>query len=102
MDWGNKDPQKRGPVVVSRASSTLRRRNGKYFLNPAPFVTPADHLFKLLEVSCTSLVLGRAACHILILYAAHGGSYSIYYALAVASHEIKVDHRLVSCCLLLK
>lgn len=24
---------------------------------------------------------------------AHGGSYSIYYALAVASKEIKVDHR---------
>jgi len=24
---------------------------------------------------------------------AHGGSYSIYYALAVASNEIKIDHR---------
>ncbi|PSS10614.1 hypothetical protein M430DRAFT_53171 [Amorphotheca resinae ATCC 22711] len=51
MDWGNKDPQQRGPVVVSRNSSTIRRRN------------------------------------------AHGGSYSIYYALAVASNEIKVDHK---------
>jgi hypothetical protein len=29
MDWGNKDPLKRGPVVVSRASSTVRRRNGE-------------------------------------------------------------------------
>ncbi|KAG4415480.1 Uracil-regulated protein 1 [Cadophora malorum] len=46
MDWGHKDPQERGPVVVSRA-------------------------------------IGEA----------HGGSYSIYYALAVASNEIKVDHR---------
>jgi hypothetical protein len=26
-------------------------------------------------------------------YAAHGGSYSIYYALAVASKEINIDHR---------
>jgi len=29
MDWGNKDPQERGPVVVSRTQSTLRRRNGE-------------------------------------------------------------------------
>ncbi|KAI6766169.1 hypothetical protein HG530_007239 [Fusarium avenaceum] len=27
MDWGNSDPAKRGPIVVSRASSTIRRRN---------------------------------------------------------------------------
>lgn len=54
MDWGNQDPQKRGPVVVSRAASTIRRRNA---------------------------------------IGAHGGSYSVYYALAVASNEIKIDHR---------
>ncbi|TVY85186.1 Uracil-regulated protein [Lachnellula suecica] len=54
MDWGNKDFQARGPVVVSRTQSTIRRRNA---------------------------------------IGAHGGSYSIYYALAVASNEIKVDHR---------
>ncbi|KAF8865753.1 GTP cyclohydrolase-like protein II [Acephala macrosclerotiorum] len=54
MDWGNKDPQQRGPVVVSRSQTTIRRRNA---------------------------------------IGAHGGSYSIYYALAVASNEIKVDHR---------
>jgi hypothetical protein len=29
MDWGNKDPQQRGPVVVSRTQSTIRRRNGE-------------------------------------------------------------------------
>jgi hypothetical protein len=34
MDWGNKDPQQRGPVVVSRDPSTVRRRNGK--LAPSP------------------------------------------------------------------
>lgn len=30
MDWGNLDPAKRGPIVVSRASSTIRRRNGSF------------------------------------------------------------------------
>jgi hypothetical protein len=30
MDWGHSDPLKRGPVVVSRAPSTIRRRNGLY------------------------------------------------------------------------
>ncbi|KAF4634663.1 hypothetical protein G7Y89_g3442 [Cudoniella acicularis] len=54
MDWGHKDPQQRGPVVVSRNPTTIRRRNA---------------------------------------IGAHGGSYSIYYALAVASNEIKTDHR---------
>lgn len=54
MDWGNQDPQKRGPVVVSRTHATLGRRNA---------------------------------------IGAHGGSYSIYYALAVASKEIDIDHR---------
>lgn len=28
MDWGNSDPDKRGPVVVSRHRNTIRRRNG--------------------------------------------------------------------------
>ncbi|CAD6439631.1 a8ff98e7-32b0-4d01-89b9-984e4bf18870 [Sclerotinia trifoliorum] len=54
MEWGHSDPQIRGPVVVSRATETARRRNA---------------------------------------IGAHGGSYSIYYALAVASKEIKADHR---------
>jgi len=30
MDWGNKDFQLRGPVVVSRGQTTIRRRNGKW------------------------------------------------------------------------
>jgi hypothetical protein len=28
MDWANPDPEKRGPVVVSHSSSTVKRRNG--------------------------------------------------------------------------
>ena len=28
MNWGNESPTQRGPVVVSRSQSTLRRRNG--------------------------------------------------------------------------
>lgn len=28
MEWGHKDPNVRGPVVVSRHPSTIRRRNG--------------------------------------------------------------------------
>jgi len=54
MDWGNSEPHKRGPVVVSRSASTIRRRNA---------------------------------------IGAHGGSYSIYYALALASKELSTDHR---------
>lgn len=54
MEWGAKDPRERGPVVVSRNPSTIRRRNA---------------------------------------IGAHGGSYSIYYALAVAAKEIDTDHK---------
>lgn len=54
MDWGNPDPLQRGPVAVSRSTSTIRRRNA---------------------------------------IGAHGGSYSIYYALALASKELKHDHK---------
>lgn len=54
MSWGHKDPAQRGPVVVSRAKSTVRRRNA---------------------------------------IGAHGGSYAIYHALAVASKNLDVDHK---------
>lgn len=40
-------------------------------------------------MSC--LHLGRSAD--IESFVAHGGSYSVYYALAVASNEIKIDHR---------
>ncbi|KAK1464562.1 GTP cyclohydrolase II [Colletotrichum cuscutae] len=51
MNWGESDPHRRGPVVVSRSSTTIGRRNGP------------------------------------------GGSYSIYYALAVASKQLNLEHR---------
>ncbi|PHH73860.1 hypothetical protein CDD83_4657 [Cordyceps sp. RAO-2017] len=54
IHWGNSDHLKRGPVIVSRSPSTIRRRNA---------------------------------------IGAHGGTYSIYYALAVASKELNIDHR---------
>lgn len=28
LDWGASEPLQRGPIVVSRYSSTIRRRNG--------------------------------------------------------------------------
>ncbi|KAA8912843.1 GTP cyclohydrolase N terminal-domain-containing protein [Sphaerosporella brunnea] len=54
MNWGERDPAKRGPVVVARGSQTVRRRNA---------------------------------------IGAHGGSYSIYHALALAINELKADHK---------
>ncbi|CAF9936734.1 MAG: Uracil-regulated protein 1 [Heterodermia speciosa] len=54
MNWGHSDLTLRGPVVVSRSQSTIRRRNA---------------------------------------IGAHGGSYSIYHALAVASKNIDIDHK---------
>lgn len=30
MQWGHEDPKSRGPVVVSRSQSTIRRRNGMF------------------------------------------------------------------------
>ncbi|KAF8249483.1 hypothetical protein K440DRAFT_621560 [Wilcoxina mikolae CBS 423.85] len=54
MNWGAKDPAKRGPVVVGRGPQTVRRRNA---------------------------------------IGAHGGSYSIYHALALAINELKPDHK---------
>lgn len=54
LNWGAKDPNERGPVVVTRSPSTIRRRNA---------------------------------------IGAHGGSYSIYYALAVGSQQLNTDHK---------
>jgi len=54
LKWGAKDPHERGPVVVTRSPSTIRRRNA---------------------------------------IGAHGGSYSIYYALAVGSQQLNTDHK---------
>ena len=71
MDWGNKDPLARGPVVVTRHANTIRRRNGMLFQ------TRRMHKF----TNCVTAI------------GAHGGSYSIYNALAVASKNLDIDHR---------
>ncbi|RMZ85944.1 hypothetical protein DV737_g139, partial [Chaetothyriales sp. CBS 132003] len=54
LNWGAADPATRGPVVVSRHTHSIRRRNA---------------------------------------IGAHGGSYSIYNALAVASSNLDLEHR---------
>ncbi|KAK7910996.1 hypothetical protein PG985_013477 [Apiospora marii] len=59
LNWGAADPKERGPVVVSRASSTIGKRNAV-----------GDSSFP----------------------AAHGGSYSIYFALALASKQLDINH----------
>ncbi|KAK3181106.1 hypothetical protein K4F52_007647 [Lecanicillium sp. MT-2017a] len=63
LNWGQLDPVDRGPVVVSRSPSTIRRRNA----------IGVQSQWTNTETS--------------------GGSYSIYYALAVASKELDTDHR---------
>lgn len=73
MNWGHKDPNQRGPVVVSRHSNTIRRRNG---------------VLKL-SINSNQLVVNAKALAI----GAHGGSYSIYHALAIASKHLNVDHK---------
>jgi len=54
LDWGNGDPEKRGPVLVSRESKTITRRNA---------------------------------------IGAHGGSYSVYNALAIAAGDLPVNFK---------
>ncbi|KAM0487926.1 hypothetical protein ACHAP7_001744 [Fusarium lateritium] len=71
MDWGNPEPAKRGPIVVSRASTTIRRRNA---------------------VGVSSQIALPSSDTVLNIVIS-GGSYSIYYALAVASNELNSDHR---------
>jgi hypothetical protein len=42
MDWGNADPQKRGPVVVSRHKSTIGSRNGMFSLKWSRLIDQSD------------------------------------------------------------
>lgn len=71
MEWGDKDFSVRGPVVVSRHPNTIRRRNGMFLFH---------RVLDLIWLTC--LAIG-----------AHGGSYSIYHALAVASKDLDVNHK---------
>lgn len=72
MNWGHVDALERGPVVVSRSQSTVRRRNGKR----------GRSLYPTVSLTFVKLAIG-----------AHGGSYSVYHALAVASKHLDVDHK---------
>ena len=47
MNWGHPDPTIRGPVIVSRSQSTIRRRNGTRLrmVLLAPFETGSDSSF---------------------------------------------------------
>lgn len=72
MKWGEKDPHSRGPVVVSRNPNTIRRRNGMSLFCPAFTSANLTH--------CPAI-------------GAHGGSYCIYNALAVASKNLDIDHK---------
>ncbi|RYP40742.1 hypothetical protein DL769_011722 [Monosporascus sp. CRB-8-3] len=71
LNWGAPDASRRGPVVVSRSSSTIRRRNA---IGGEPYL-PAVSLSSILQ------------------FLAHGGSYSIYFALALASKQLNANHR---------
>ncbi|GAO50567.1 hypothetical protein SAICODRAFT_89833 [Saitoella complicata NRRL Y-17804] len=54
LKWGAEDPRARGPIIVARQPSTIRKRNA---------------------------------------IGAHGGSYSIYHALAVAMGDLPINHK---------
>ena len=48
MNWGHRDAVRRGPVVVSRSQSTIRRRNGT-------LIRVIDNLFSVFSSDLTSL-----------------------------------------------
>ena len=66
MQWGHKDPMLRGPVVVSRTQSTIRRRNGK-LLGTSSF-SKADGLKQsaLMEAPIQYIMLLRLLVKILM------------------------------------
>lgn len=70
LAWGEQDPAARGPVVVARQQNTIRRRNGK-----------------------RNRDIVESGCNGILAIGAHGGSYSIYHALAVASQNLPIDHK---------
>ena len=61
MNWGHSDPMQRGPVVVSRAPSTIRRRNGELNLDLvfrrslSDFFSPSNRCtwWLLFHISCS-------------------------------------------------
>ena len=81
LAWGSIDPIRRGPVICSRNHSTIKRRNGK--LVAAKY----SHILRV------SFVPSLSKADSLKAIGAHGGSYSTYFALAVASKNLELDHR---------
>lgn len=68
----------------------LPRLEEEMVSSPLPMCKPqSNKISQLLEVCYLLEGVGKLTD----LCKAHGGSYSIYYALAVAAHEIKIDHR---------
>lgn len=70
MDWGNKNPDLRGPVVVSRNPSTIRRRNGKHsVLGKSDMLTDFSQRSVPMEdhTLFIMLLLSRAKTSILII-----------------------------------
>lgn len=95
LNWGAPEPTERGPIVVSRYSSTIRRRNGTLYMIDFTIWSYILTLYSYRrsvqpEWPILYFTLTRRYC------SAHGGSYSIYYALALASKELKADHRYVA------
>ncbi|KAI4172319.1 MAG: hypothetical protein LQ348_006790 [Seirophora lacunosa] len=77
MSWGHPDPAKRGPVVVARSQSTIRRRNG----------------MRLHHYGVHSHSRWQFQSDAYAAIGAHGGSYSVYHALAVASKDLDLGHK---------
>jgi hypothetical protein len=92
LDWANSDPNKRGPVVVSRLPSTIRRRNAIGGKCTYQGDTLKSSQLRMAYIFEGLPVTNHAMCSLSFLLKAHGGSYSIYYALAVASKQLEVDH----------
>jgi hypothetical protein len=57
MNWGHKDPNVRGPVVVSRHQTTIRKRNGKLVLRGVVRVS-------LTRCACSNRRAWRLVCHL--------------------------------------
>ena len=67
MNWGDHNPDQRGPVVVSRHKSTIRRRNGMYDLqaaNPKPLTTSSNwrSWWLLCHIPCSRCGKQRSGC----------------------------------------
>lgn len=80
LKWGASSAEARGPVVASRHVNSLKLRNASTFnLPPAP---RTSHPSGLANPRSSSFTVGM-----------HGGSYSVYKALAAAQGLLDPNHR---------